>query len=523
MMSMQTNLPQVEKTSTRTRHIASNTLVLFVRMFAIMLINLYTVRVVLQALGQVDYGLFNAIAGVVLTSTFLTTTLAISIQRFYSYSIGIHNDSSLPQIFSVSMNIILLLTVLVLLIFETFGLWFVNTQLDIPADRMTAAHWTYQLSIVAFLLSFLQIPYSAAFFAHENMSYYALVTMLECVGRLFVALLIGQHILSDGLIFYAVGIAVVAFLTYAAYAIRGRLRYAECRYTKVKDKKLYKDILSFSGWTTYSALSGISIIQGSAILLNIFFGNIATAAYAIANQIYNAMTALSNSIAIAFRPPMIKSYAEQNIEYLNRLFIVSNKFILYLLIAISLPLMIEIPIILNWWLGTVTEQMVLFSRLYIIFMIILALHNPITTIIHATGKIKHYILLVDSITLLCLPITLILFHWGYPDYTIFLSMIGVCAIAHIIRLVCLKHFYPPFSHRAYFMNLIFPCLLITLISILLALGIHQYIDSELKRFITLFVISPLFTFFLVYAIGISLEERRMLHRFILQYFKHSNT
>jgi O-antigen/teichoic acid export membrane protein len=520
---MQTNLPQVEKTTTKTKHIASNTLVLFVRMFAIMLINLYTVRVVLQALGQVDYGLFNTIAGVVLTSTFLTTTLAVSIQRFYSYSIGMRNDSSLPQIFSVSMNIILLLIVIVILIFETFGLWFVNTQLVIPADRMTAAQWTYQLSIVAFLFSFLQIPYSAAFFAHENMGYYALVTMAECAGRLLVALLIGLHILSDGLIFYAFGLAFVAFLTYAAYAIRGRLCYAECRYVKAKDKKLYKDILSFSGWTTYSALSGISIIQGSAILLNIFFGNIATAAYAIANQIYNALTALINSIAIAFRPPMIKSYAEQDIEYLNSLFIVSNKFILYLLIAISLPLMIEIPIILNWWLGTVTEQMIIFSRLYMIFMIILALHNPITTIIHATGKIKYYILLVDSITLLCLPITLVLFYWGLPDYTIFLSMIGVCTIAHTVRLACLKHYYSPFSYRAYFMHLILPCLLITLISILFSLGIYQYFDSELTRFVTLFVFSPLFTFLLVYAIGISLKERRMLHRLILQFIKHSNT
>lgn len=506
----------------KNNRIAGNTIVLFVRMFAIMLINLYMVRVVLQALGQIDYGIFNAIAGVVLTSTFLTTTLAISIQRFYSYSIGIQDNSSLSQIFSVSMNIILLLIILILIIFETVGLWFVNTQLDIPADRMTAAQWIYQLSIVSFLFSFLQIPYSAAFFSHENMGYYAFVTMAECLGKLMVALLIRYHILSDGLIFYGIGLVIVAFLTYAAYAIRGRYCYAECRYVKTKDKKLYKEILSFSGWTTYSALSGISIIQGSAIMLNIFFGNIATAAYAIANQIYNALTALSNSISIAFRPPMIKSYAEQNIEYLNRLFIISNKFILYLLIAISLPLIFEIPLILKWWLGTVTEQMVLFSRLYILFMIILALHNPITTILHATGKIKYYILWVDSITLLCLPVTYILYSWDFPDYTIFLSMISLCTVAHIVRLICLKHYYPSFSFMTYMINLVFPGIIITLISTLLSLEIHLHFDSGLTRFITLFVFSPLFTFLLVYAIGISLEERRMLHRLILQFIKHSN-
>jgi O-antigen/teichoic acid export membrane protein len=269
----------------------------------------------------------------------------------------------------------------------------------------------------------------------------------------------------------------------------------------------------------YGAMAGVGIIQGTNILLSIFFGPVTVACYAIANQIYNAMNSLCSSVVLAFRPAMVKSYAECNHDYLKQLFYVSNKFILYLLAAIILPLIFEMPTILSWWLDNASEDTVLFSRLMLIMMVILAMNNPITIIIQSTGRVRQYYLLVDTMTLCCVPITWLLFKLGLPAYGAFLTMIGVCIVAHAIRLYCLRTTYSHFQLREYFHSLLLPALMIIAMSAIGTLFIHSSITSQGLRFLCVMVASPLMLLLLVYLIGISKQEKLFLTTFVKQFIK----
>lgn len=511
--------PQTDKgvILAKSKRIASNSLLLFLRMFAIMVINLYAVRIILCALGELDYGIFNAVAGIVLTSSFLTITLAASIQRFYSYSLGAGAEERLRDIFSASVNIILGLTVLVFILFELGGQWFVVHYLiepsgKIPVARYDAALWVFQFSLLSFLLTMFQIPYTAAVFAHEDMGIFALVSFMECLARLGVALLVGQ-MMVDGLMLYGTGLFVVSLLACASYVLICRHRYPECHYHFRHGSSVYRNLLSFSGWTMYGTLAGVSMIQGSTILLNIFFGPVTNAAYAVANQVYNAAAALCNSLVVAFRPAMVKSYAEHQFSFLNQLFDVSNKSVFYLLLCALLPLAIEIRQVFGWWLNGVSEETVVFSRLFLVYLMCLSLNRPITTIVESTGRVRNYFLLVESLMLMCLPFSYVFFRLGLPSYFVFVAMITGCVIAHLVRLLCLRRLYSPFSLRLYFISFLFPGSMVAVLSLLLTLQLHSHISSPLSRFFIVGLCSPLMTLVLAYFLGLTHSERRMFKEF----------
>ena len=436
----------------KSRRIASNSAVLFVRMFLLTIINLYAVRLVLNGLGEVDYGIFNTVAGVITTSMCVSSVLELSMQRFYATAMGEQDFSKLQNIFSTSIVIILILSAVIIFLFETIGLWFLHTQLVIPVERMVTTQWIYQFALFAFVCTILQIPFTSAIFAHEEMGIYALVTTIDCLLRLTVAIVI-NHIEADHLYCYAAGLLATAIIVLSIYTAVGRIRYKECHFHKSTDTQLYKTILLFSGWTLYGSLASVGLIQGNTILLNVFFGPAIIAAFAISLQINNAFSTLCNSMVMAFRPAMIKAYAEQNYNYLNKLFAVSNKFIFFVLLIVGIPLIIGMRYILGWWLGNFNDDILLFARLIIIYIFCIPLHHPITIIMHAMGYVKEYHFSVESITLLCLPLSWILFKWGYPPYYALFSMIGVSLIAHVARILCIRSYYQPFTVKGYFQSL----------------------------------------------------------------------
>ncbi len=321
----------------KNRTIAKNTLALFARMFIITIINLYAVRLVLNGLGRMDYGIFNTIASVITISACISGTLSLALQRFYSVALGHKDIVEFNKIFSLSINIVIGISLVVIVLFETVGIWFVNTQLVIPEGRMVAANYIYQVSLAVLILSFLQIPYTAAIFANEAMGTYALISLSECLLRLLVAGLLTVCTV-DSLIFYSSGLLVVAVLVFLLYVLIARRKYIGCRYHRVTDRSMYRQLVSFSGWTLFGAVSNVGLIQGSCILLNIFFGPIVVASYAIAQQINAAFNALTNSMVLSFRPPMIKAYTEHDATYLNQLFHACNKFVIYILAAVSIRL-----------------------------------------------------------------------------------------------------------------------------------------------------------------------------------------
>lgn len=501
-------MPQANNTSTSKR-IASNSLLLFARMFAITIINLYAVRLLLNSLGQEDYGTFNAVAGVVMTSTFITSTLAICIQRFYSYAMGKGEEQSLNDIFSASMNIIFTISLLMLVVLESIGLWFINESLPIPQDRVVAANWVFQSSIGVILMGLLQLPYTGAIFAHEDMGYFALISLAECLFRLFIVLLINV-VPVDGLVFYGIGLFVVAVIIFLFYASISRHRYIECRYHRKVEKNIYKSLLSFSGWTMYSAIAGVGITQGITLLFYSFFGPLATAAYAISLQVLHAFQALSNSIVVAFRPSMVKSYAEGDYTFLNKMFNANNKLILFLLAVVAIPLAVELRIILKWWLGSYTEYTVMFTRLIIMYMVLLSLHNPVTTIVQSTGRVKYYCLIVETVLLTCLPISWLLFKFGATAELSLVILILTSMSAHIVRLIILKHLYPVFSYWQYWRRFLQPGISILVLSSIIIYLAHTFIEADLPRVAVSFILSLLSVLSLAWLIGMSAEERRII-------------
>lgn len=449
----------------KTKKIATNTLVLFLRMLVLTVVNLYSVRLVLNGLGVTDYGVYNAIAALVASGTCISSTLAMSTQRYFSFAIGNGNSLQLNQIFSASMLLTILLLTIIISVFIIIGPWFIHSYMTIPEARLNSAIYVFYLSLAAFALVLVQIPFLAAIFAHEEMGIYALISTVDCLLKLFLAYCLYKTS-ADRLVFYGIGLVLVAVITFLCYTLYARKKYPECRYSHIKNRQQIKDLLSFSGWTFYGTLTGIAIIQGSALTLNVFFGPIINAAFTIGNQIYNAMNSLSNSSVVAFRPAMIKSFARNEHEYLGKLFNVGNKLIFYLLLFLVIPLSVDTKNILVVWLGenSVNENMVLFTRLYMIYAVILAMHNPITIIIQATGKIRNYTLAVESIMLAGLPVSISLFKAGQPPFYLMLSLIASCTAAHIVRLGFLCNSYKTFNIRAYLTKFIIPAIAIIIIS-----------------------------------------------------------
>lgn len=498
-----------EVTTNKSKRIATNTLLLFVRMFVVTILNLYILRIVLNSLGKQDYGVYNTIAGFVTTAVFFNTVLALSMQRFYSYAIGEHQAGRQTEIFTASINIVATLSLCIFLFMETVGLWFADTQLVIPDDRSAAALCVYHLALFTFVCSLAQIPFTATIFANEDLNIYAIISIVEVTLKLAAAWLIGKTS-ADGLVFYGAALFVVALLILCTYVFIGLRRYKECRYRRVYDRSLYRKLISFSGWTMLGSLSNVGMFQGSIILLDMVFGPLATVPFAIAQQINNAFNALSNSMLLAFRPAMIKAYASKQFDYLNKLFTASNKFIAYTLTLIGVPIFMEIDFILVLWLGEVTLQDILFARLIIIFVVCMALSGPLTVIMQASGFIKQYHLPVESVTLMCLPLTYLLFRLGLPPHSVFYAMIGTCLLAHIVRLLCLRRYYPYFSLRQYIRTLIVPAILIAAITVAVAASLHTTIEPTLLRTVVVSIAVPTATGLCVLLFGINRQERQLL-------------
>jgi len=499
--------------TSKSKRIATNSMLLFGRMLAITVINLYAVRLLLHNLGQEDYGTFNAVAGVVLASAFITSTLAISIQRFYSYALGERKKEQLSHIFSASINIIISISIVLLVLLETIGLWFVNTRLSIPPERIVAANWVFQFSLLSLWFSLLQLPFTAAIFAHEEMGAFALISLTECLLRLGVVFFIGV-VSIDGLIFYGGSLFVVAVIIFFLYFFIVHHRYPEYKYHRKVQGGTYKSLLSFSGWTTYSALAAVGMTQGITILLYMFFGPVATAAYAISQQVHHAFQALSNSIVVAFRPAMVKAYAEKNYTFLSRMFTSSNKFILYMLLLLAIPLVLELRTIFDWWLSDVSEETIVFTRLIILYMVCFSMHNPVTTIVQSTGRVKTYCLCVDSVILASVPATWLAFHFGAPSDSCVVLMIIACLIAHLVRLLILHHLYPQFSFIPYLFGVVLPGGMSALATAIVTVIVHNAMPSGIARVVAVFAVATVVMLFAVCAIGLSKEERQMMRGFL---------
>lgn len=383
-------------TSANNKRIAKNTLLLYIRMLFLMAVNLYTSRVVLNVLGVEDFGIYNVVGGVVAMFSMLSGSLSAAITRFITYELGTGDRESLKRIFSSAVTIQIGLAVLIILLAEAIGVWFLNIKMNIPDARIVAANWVFQFSILTFAINLISVPYNASIIAHERMSAFAYISILEAIGKLAIAFLIVVSPM-DKLIFYAILMCAVALIVRFAYGIYCKRNFEECTYHFIFDKDLLKRMFGFAGWNFIGATSAVLRDQGGNVVINLFCGPAVNAARGIAFQVNNAVSGFVTNFMTALNPQITKSYAAGDRDYMMTLIYQGARLSFYMLLLLSLPVLINTHYILELWLKTVPEHAVLFVQLVLVFAMSESISHPLITAMLATGKIRNYQLVVGGL------------------------------------------------------------------------------------------------------------------------------
>lgn len=504
--------------SENNKRIAKNTLLLYVRMLFMMLVSLYTSRIILNALGVEDFGIYNVVGGVVAMFSVLSGSLSAAISRFITFELGKGAQDRLGRIFSASVTIQFLLSLIIVALIESAGVWFLNSKMNIPADRMTAANWVLQFSTITFALNLISIPYNATIIAHEKMSAFAYISILEALGRLAIAFL---TLLSpiDKLIFYAIlmcAVAVVIRLTYGFYCKR---HFAECTYHFYWDKDILKTIFGFAGWNFIGASSAVLKDQGGNILINLFAGPAVNAARGIAIQVNHAVLGFVNNFMTALNPQITKSYASGNRDYMMILIFQGARLSFYMLLFLSLPIIINTHYILVLWLRFVPDHAVLFVQLTLLYAMSESISAPLITAMLATGNIRNYQIVVGGLQMMNLPISYVLLRMGYmPEIVMIVSICtSQCCLA--ARLYMLRGMIG-LSALKYLRKVYFNVVIVTISSSFIPYYVYSQLDESIISFALTTVVALLCTVISILYIGCDIKERRFVFKKVHQlYYK----
>ena len=423
--------------SENSRRIVKNTLMLYVRMLVLMLIGFYTSRVVLGALGETDYGVYNVVGGVVAMFTVISGALNSAISRFITFELGKGEGAQLNKVYSTAVLIQAAIALIVASIAEPVGLWFINNEMTIAPERIPAAIWVLHFSVFSFVVNLLSVPQMASITAHERMSAYACIGMLDGFLRLMVAFLILRSPF-DRLVYYAALMAVAVLIVRIAYGVYCRRNFEECRFKAVFDPKLVKEMFSFAGWNFIGVSSGVLRDHGGNILVNLFFGPAMNAARGVAMQVFTALQGFVTNFMTAVNPQITKSYAAGDYDYLFALIRKSSKMSFYLLFVIALPVLFNTEYLLGIWLKEVPQGTILFVQLFLIFALSESLSNPMITAMLATGRIRNYQLIVGGIQLLNVPVSYFILKAGASPQSTVIVAIVLSQICFFVRLYLLK-------------------------------------------------------------------------------------
>ncbi len=491
------------------KRIARNTLMLYMRQILIMLVSLYTVRVVLNVLGAEDYGIYNVVAGVVTMFSFLAGSMAVASQRYFSFDLGKGRHEQLAKTFSLTLIIYIGMAAVILLAAETLGLWFVNYKLVLPLDRVVAAKWVYQFAILSFICNVLVSPYMALIIAYEEMDIYAYISILEAGLKLgIVHLLSVGHV--DRLQLYGILMFAVTFVTTSVYKMICRKKYPECRFRFYWNHHLFREMTSYIGWSMFGASVGIFKNQLINILLNQFFNPVVNAARSIAYQVNTAVNSFAQNFSTATRPQIIKDYAAgANNEMLSLLYWAS-KGTFFLMYIFSLPLLLEMPYVLRLWLKEPPDYTILFTRLALIDALIDSISYPLMTAAQATGKIKLYQGVVGGILLCNFPISYIALKWGAPAHSVMVIAIILTMIAFIARIFILRLLNQFFSIRFFLGKVCIPVVEVVLISAIPVWGFVHFVSSSFPRLVATIVLSVGIITLAAFKLGMSKQEQKQI-------------
>lgn len=490
------------------KRIAKNTLLLYVRMLFTMFVGLFTSRVILKSLGVEDYGIYNVVGGIVAMFAIMSNSLSAAISRFLTYELGRGNAENLKKIFASAVTIQILLALVILVVAETIGLWFLNTQMVIPADRMNAANWVYQFSFLTFATNIISIPYNASIISHEKMSAFACISIIEVLGKLAVAY--GVFVSPiDKLVFYGAAMMAIALLLRLIYAWYCKKHFEECTFHFIFDKNLLKKMFAFAGWNFIGASSSVLRTHGANILINLFFGPGVNAARGIATQVYMAIHGFVANFQTAIKPQVTKNYASENYNRMMTLIFQGSKFSFYIMLVFSLPVMVTTPYLMHLWLGIVPEYCVIFVRMALIYALCETMSGLLVTAMLATGNIRNYQLVVGGIQLTNIPISYICLKNGTPPETIYIVAISLSICSEMARLFMLRKMIHlkvfDFLKQVYF-----KVILVASTAAVIPVLIHHNIDYDLKKFALVCFISLLCTCVSIYCVGLNSDERSLL-------------
>lgn len=490
-----------------TKRIAKNTLMLYVRMLFGMLISLYTSRVVLQTLGVEDYGIYNVVGGVVAMFSMVSNSLSSSVSRFLTFELGKGDMEGLKKVFSTSLSIQLVLSGIIIILAETIGLWFLNTHMTIPDNRLYAANWVFHASVLTFVINLLSVPFSASIVSHERMSAFAYIGILDIILRLLIVLFIAYSGLTfDRLIVYAlllVGVVCIMQAIYWSYCTRN---FEECKLKLSFDVCYWKEMSSFAGWNFIGCTAGLLKDQGVNILLNMFIGPIINAARGIANTVNNVLVSFSNNFMTALNPQITKSYAAGDYDYMFSLVERGSRFSYYILLLFALPMLFEAEFVLTLWLKHYPEHTVNFVRLILIVTMCDVLSNTLMNLKAATGDVRNYQIVVGGMLLMNFPLSFFCLKIGFqPESTLIVSFI-IAVSCLILRLMFLRNI-TGFSMKRYLYKVCGNVLEVTLIAAVLPILLYIQMHDGLVRFFLMCFLTTACSFIAIYFVGCNKDER----------------
>lgn len=502
-------------TSTANKTIAKNTAMLYFRMLFLTIINIYCVRVTLETLGVEDYGIYNVIGSAVWSLSILKITMSSATQRFFAFHLGKKDYDAYSKTFTTLLIGFIIIAIITLIVGEILGFYFLNSWLKIPADRLYAAKYVYQLSLLTVVLDLIMVPYVSSIIANERMSAFAIFSIADGLLKLAVVFLL-VICNYDKLILYGylmLAVNVVIFLMHYVYC---RIEFKYCKYIFEWNKAHFKELISYTGWNMIGSISATLTIQGQNILLNIFFGPMINAAKAIGDKIMNVVNSFSSNLYMAVSPQIIKSYASGDLERSRNLVIRSSKISFMLLYIISFPIICKMDFILQLWLGndSKTPDMVVFSQLMLIYCLAFSLEQPITRIIQATGNIKKYQIYIGIFTLSFIPVAALLLWFGAPAPSTMITQIAIVIISQYIR-VYIAHNQTGLSYQRYLKEVIIPIVVISSLSI----PIYILLDNELVTdsaflniigFVSTFILSVILSL----TIGMTKQDRSLIYKLI---------
>lgn len=493
------------QTTDNNKRIAKNTLLLYFRMLLMMFVTLFTSREVLDKLGVTDYGIYNVVGGVVAMLGFLNSSMSNAVQRYLSFEIGKNNEAVVNRIFNVSLFAHAGIAVFVFIVMEIVGVWYLNTHMNIPAERMDAANWVLQCSIFTTLFTIVQVPYNAIIISKEQMGIYAYISILEVVLKLLVVymLAIGNF---DKLKLYSVLIMVVTIGIVMIYRFYCTRKYKEAKFKLIKDWNLLKQIVGFASWNMLGELAWVFTGQGVNIILNSFFGPVVNAARGLAEQVNGAVNRFVANFQTAVNPQLIKNYASDQLGEMKTLLFRSTRFSYYLLLALSLPIILKMDFILHLWLKEVPDYTVGFCQLVLVSSLVSTLSNLLAQVARAYGKIRNYQIIVSIFLFLNFPLSYIVLKFGCSPLSSMFVNIGVNTMLLFVRLRLTNRMIQ-MTYGSFIRNVLFPVIIVTAVALVIPLIIYFMLDNSIISFIIVCLVSFVSVGVSTYALGMNANER----------------